>query len=67
LATPFPDATAINTSLNVNGNEYPTFIKGNVVALGSLKNNRLLTLPCSPNDFEKVFGKADEIDRMTMW
>jgi hypothetical protein len=57
----------IGFGVDVYGYEYPTFIKGNVVGLGSLKKNSSLTLPCSPNDFEKVFGKANEIDRMTMW
>jgi hypothetical protein len=46
---------------------YSDFEKRNIVALGSTKNNSSLTLPCSAGDFEKVFGKADEIDRMTMW
>ena len=57
----------VGFGVDVYGYEYPTFIKGNVVSLGSFKNNSSLTLPCSPNDFEKVFGKADEIDRITMW
>jgi hypothetical protein len=43
------------------------FKKRNIIALGSTKNNSSLTLPCSTEDFENVFGKADEIDRMTMW
>ncbi len=46
---------------------YPAFVKGNSVSLGSLKNTGSLVLPCSIGDFEKVFGTADEIDRMVMW
>ena len=49
------------------GCDYPTFVKGNSLSLGSHKNNSSLILPCSNEGFEKVFGKSDEIDRMVMW
>jgi hypothetical protein len=42
-------------------------IKLDTGSMGSKKNNSSLVLPCSIEDFEKVFGKADEIVRMTMW
>ncbi len=34
---------------------------------GSFKNNREITLPCSVQEFESVFGIADEISRRVMW
>ena len=37
------------------------------VKLGSRKNGSSLSLPCSVNDFEKVFGKADAITRGFGW
>jgi|GEM_PF-3083961 len=63
----FENGKLVKFSLDVYGYEYPDFKRGNIVALGSFKNNSSLTLPCSVEDFENVFGKADEIDRMTMW
>jgi len=63
----FENGNLVKFNVNVYGYEYPNFKRGNIVALGSIKNNRSLTLPCSIEDFENVFGKADEIDRMTMW
>ena len=63
----FDKGKLVKFGAEVYGCDYPTFKKGNSVCIGSIKNNSSLTLPCSPNDFEKVFGKADEIDRMTMW
>ena len=47
--------------------DHPEINKGNVVCLCSLKNNRSLVLPCSVEDFEKVFGKADEVERIFEW
>jgi hypothetical protein len=52
------------------GADYNEYIKPKsqeTVSLGSLKNKSALVLPCSVEDFEKVFGKADEIDRTTAW
>ena len=63
----FDKGKLVKFGAEVYGYDYPTFKKGNSVCIGSIKNNSSLTLPCSPNDFEKVFGKADEIQRMTMW
>jgi len=35
--------------------------------IGSFSNNRLLTLPCTLNQFEEVFGKPDRIRRWWSW
>jgi hypothetical protein len=37
------------------------------VKLGSRKSDTSLSLPCSVDDFEKVFGKADKITRGFGW
>jgi hypothetical protein len=37
------------------------------VRLGSRKSGSSLLLPCSVDDFEKVFGKADKITRGFGW
>ena len=37
------------------------------VRLGSLKNQSELSLPCTIEDFEKVFGKANNITRGFSW
>lgn len=37
------------------------------VKFGSRKNGASLSLPCSVEDFEKVFGKADKITRGFGW
>ncbi len=63
----FVDGRLVRFTVNVYGYAYPNFKKGNVVGLGSTRNASALTLPCSVADFEKVFGKADEIVRKTMW
>ena len=51
----------------VYGRDYSSFKEGNTISLGSLRNKSTLTLPCSVEGFEKVFGEPDEIDRMHMW
>ena len=35
--------------------------------IGSRKNGSELSLPCSLNDFENVFGKADSVSRSFSW
>jgi hypothetical protein len=47
--------------------DYPNYKEEKTVRIGSLKNKSSFKLPCSLEDFEKVFGKADEIDRNFMW
>lgn len=37
------------------------------VKLGSSKTGSSLSFPCSVDDFEKVFGKADDITRWFSW
>jgi hypothetical protein len=46
---------------------YPNYNETKTIRIGSLKNESSLKLPCSVEDFEKVFGKADEITRKFMW
>jgi hypothetical protein len=48
-------------------NDDPDFKMGNPVSVGSIKNKSSLRLPCSVEDFEKVFGNADEIKRIHRW
>jgi len=55
-------ATEAKYSIYTYPREGTAFIK-----LGSRKSGFSLSLPCSVDDFEKVFGKADDIKRGFGW
>ncbi len=59
-----------NKLVKLTGYEYDDSshpVRGTSVNFGSLKSNSSLVLPCSVQDFETVFGKADEITRIVVW
>jgi hypothetical protein len=62
----FENNRLVRFNAEVYGYGYPHYQNGSIVSIGSFKNETSLVLPCSVEDFEKVFGKPDEIARKTM-
>ena len=61
----FDGGRCVNVSANRYG--FPPKEGTAFVKFGSRKNEASLSLPCSVEDFEKVFGKADKITRGFGW
>ena len=61
----FKAGQLVGFSADLHGN--PPKDTAAFVKLGSRKNGNSLSLPCSVDDFEKVFGKADDVTRFHSW
>ncbi len=63
----FEDHKLVGFKIAAYDHGYPHYDENKTIRIGSLKNKSSLKLPCSLKDFEKVFGRADEVDRKFMW
>ena len=61
----FKSGKLVGFSASINGNPPKDMVA--FVKLGSRKSGNSLSFPCSVDDFEKVFGKADDVRRFHSW
>ena len=61
----FKDGEFVGFTASIYGNPPKDIVA--FVKLGSLRSGSSLSFPCSVDDFEKVFGKADSINRYFSW
>lgn len=54
-------------SFHATHHGFPPSYESRFVQLGSRKSGSSLSFPCTVDDFEKVFGKADKIRRDFAW